>query len=95
VPHRTRATWLEAQARLILEINAIAWPDLNVRLVWNQAAADNNLGSHQFIISCALFGRDSLFCMILGTEGWAAVIGLIRRSPDLRWPKADVEGESV
>jgi hypothetical protein len=51
--------------------------------------------SHQFIISCAQFGRDSLFCMILGTEGWAAFIGLIRRSPDLRWPKADVEGESV
>ena len=61
----------------------------------NQAAADNNLGSHQFIISCAQFGRDSLFCMILGTEGGAAVIGLIRRSPDLRWRKADVEGESV
>jgi hypothetical protein len=38
----------------------------NVRLVWNQAAADNNLGSHQFIISCAQFGRDSLFCMIWG-----------------------------
>jgi hypothetical protein len=53
------------------------------------------LGSHQFIISCAQFGRDSLFCVILGIEGWAAVIGLIRRSPDLRWPKADVEGESV
>lgn len=66
-----------------------------VRPVWNQAAADNNLGSHQFIISCAQFGRDSLFCMLLGTEGGAAVIGLIRRSPDLRWPKADVEGESV
>ena len=58
----------------------------NVRPVWNQAAADNNLGSHQFIICCAQFGRDSLFYMILGTEGWAA---------DLRWPKADVEGESV
>jgi hypothetical protein len=67
----------------------------NVRHVWNQAAAADNLGSHQFIISCTQFGRDSLFCMILGTEGWAAVIGLIRRSPDLRWPKADVEGESV
>ncbi len=53
------------------------------------------LGSHQFIISCAQFGRDSSFCVILGIEGWAAVIGLIRRSPDLRWPKADVEGESV
>src|SRR6516225_12160298 len=37
---------------------------------------------------CAQFGRDSLFGMILGTEGWAAVISLIRRSPDLRWPKA-------
>jgi hypothetical protein len=41
------------------------------------------LGSHQFIISCAQFGRDSSFCVILGI------------SPDLRWPKADVEGESV
>jgi hypothetical protein len=57
--------------------------------------ADNNLGSHQFIISCAQFGRDSLFCMTLGTVGWAAVIRLIRRNPDLRWLKADVEGESV
>jgi hypothetical protein len=67
----------------------------NLRLVRNQAAADNNLGGHQFIISCAQFGRDSLFYMLFGSEGGAAVIGLIRRSPDLRWPKADVEGESV
>jgi hypothetical protein len=33
----------------------------NVRLVCNWPTADNNLGSHQFIISCAQFGPDSLF----------------------------------
>jgi hypothetical protein len=42
----------------------------------NTAAANNDLDGHQFIISYAQFGRDSLFYMILGTEGWAAVIGL-------------------
>jgi len=40
--------------------------------------------------------------MMIGDKGgWAAVIGLIRRihsyerSPDLRRPKADVEGETA
>ena len=41
----------------------------NVRLVWNQAAADNNLGSHQFIIRlCAI--RPRLFVLYdLGDRG--------------------------
>ena len=46
-------------------------------------------------LSSAVRNSAATLCsdMILGTRGWAAVIVLIRRSSDLRWPKADVEGE--